>query len=147
MTAIQDFYNGGNITCNKEELTWKQIIKKDNEWYNGCYDFIQFLFPVNKSSAYNPNAPILVKEDTTIVGRHILPNVVRFGHFLSSVDMTKFNHNHLRITRMLESLSLVIDNEASFQFFLESIKMIDLMDGYRNRQTFDYWYNATQYKW
>lgn len=150
MTTIQEFYgNNKPILCGAEYLTWEEILNKDDEWFNGCHNFVQFLYPLNKPSEYNPNAPILVKEDIPFVKPYLLTNTIRFLAFLNTQNMRVFNHNHLRITRMLECYSLVYDNNYSIAGLLKIgyQYLNDDKDGNFDRNTLKYWLDATLYGW
>ncbi len=78
------------------------------------HDYIQWVFPLDIPSEYNPNAPILTVEDVCILRSHpefhgrVRGIYGRMILFLSTQDCWySNNHNMLRITRMIKSLRLM----------------------------------------
>lgn len=130
------------------------------------HDFIQWMFPLEEPSQFNPDAPILTRADReAFQGDPALrANLLKsFDRFLGFLGLTREgdrvvpapdfeakrwrlnepNHNWLRITRVLASLRLLgLTNESrSFHQGLEGL----IADG-RARITADtraYWKNAT----
>lgn len=121
---------------NPSQDTLWSIREKNDEWWEGCHDHIQWVFPTKKPSAYNPNAPLLSDEDIKEMRED---KEIRYQLFLSFKRFIQFlgfviadgalvkhsnfqnkeyiwneqNHNWLRITRAIESLStLGLDGEA-----------------------------------
>src|SRR5690348_13027996 len=86
----------------------------------GLHDYIQWLFPLRERSAFNPDAPVL---DDATIARFRSDAVIRRNMQRSLAVMRGFyedpawlrpgNHNYLRLTRILKSLSLVgLEGEA-----------------------------------
>ena len=96
-----------------------------------AHDYIQWLFPLRERSAFNPGAPLLddetiaqFREDAALRGNlerslrvmldfyglaiagHEILRVPTFGP-RSRVWLTPHNHNFLRLTRIIKSLSLL----------------------------------------
>lgn len=61
MSQIVDFYK--NKRPNSSGKYINEIWSFDNVDLERCHDYIQWLFPLDEGSAYNPDAPILTKED------------------------------------------------------------------------------------
>jgi hypothetical protein len=103
-----------------------------NEEWEGIHDFIQWLFPLPEPSQFNPNAPLLTPDDVAafkkesllqtnmlhaferlllFLGLSLEPDgqVVEGLHFSTRVDdvWAAPNHNWLRVTRALRSLTLL----------------------------------------
>lgn len=129
MSDIIKFYRGEK--CNSKHIL-------ENVW---CYtssqletihDYIQWLFPLNVVSECQPYSPILTEEDifefrsSNELKLKIIKSVQVFMNFLKEnqeIWVTKFNHNHLRITRMLRFLTLIgLEYEANAR--LQEILMI-----------------------
>lgn len=101
------------------------------------HDFIQWVFPLDVPSEYNPHAPILTIEDIKFLRSHSrFHGLVRgiYGRmilFLSTNDcFTPRNHNLLRVTRMIKSLRLMgfeALSEDMYEFLLvmTSVHKID----------------------
>jgi Opioid growth factor receptor (OGFr) conserved region len=108
------------------------------------HDFIQWMFPLGERSAFNPDAPVL---DGTAMAQFLSSPKLRAALHVSFARMLDFygleirespsmriipsaafrrrssewvtprNHNYLRITRILKSLSILGLKEEANQFF------------------------------
>lgn len=106
------------------------ILNFSNEQLESVHDYIQWLFPTPTPSQFNPKAPILIKAHVGMLnegGRHNylkgFERMLAFYGFMgiengrvvkesrfderSKVWITPSNHNYHRITRILESLTLM----------------------------------------
>lgn len=150
MSALTDFYVHNARLClkNGEILTLEEILNRDNEFWDECHDFIQYLFPARTVSKMCSTAPILTQEDAEYIFEHVYKTfqqvIERFGYFIDSVDMTQFNHNHLRITRMLESIALICSN-AEALITLGCVTRIDNI--YIDNEVAKYWAKAAGEVW
>src|SRR4029079_18828704 len=114
--------------------TLDDILQWDDDALEEVHDFIQWLFPLNEASGANWNAPILTRDDiqafrgdAALRGalRRSLVRMLSFYGFELQDDspsasigraagwaersrnwMRPVNHNHLRLTRIMKSLSL-----------------------------------------
>jgi hypothetical protein len=164
MSRLLDFYRGDAADAEgrflKEILAWH-----DGEW-EMVHDFIQWLFPLPEPSRFNADAPLLTAEDIAafhaekqlraglresydrfleFVGLALAGDkVVEGEEFASRVPdiWASWNHNWLRISRVLRTLKLLgLETEAqAFCDWLESV--------YKSRrfpitpETFSYWSDA-----
>jgi hypothetical protein len=131
------------------------------------HDFIQWLFPLDQASRFNPEAPVLTQNDFAELGRD--PNIRTglrdgfrrmlnfYGLEWRGDDIAKSSnwdarsanwareptHNDLRITRILHSLTLCgLHAEAkAFLKMLEAILQERPLSVGRNT-TLSYWQNA-----
>lgn len=158
MSDIIDFYCGQRIGTND---SLREILKKNNDYWEDCHDFIQWLFPLNEYSNYNHSAPILKEDDITQLQELFLWNpelvsgavnrfmnflgfeynqsgyyIVRFNDFY--IRVAKFNHNHLRITRLIKFLKLVELDSICDKIYLA------IQNGYLHEtgEINHYWYDA-----
>lgn len=160
MSKITDFYSGTSTDCDGRSL--QDIWNKDDEFWEYAHNYIQWLFPLNEVSNFNPDAPILTEEDVALfksdnkVQLNFIMSFCRFLNFLGldyedkKVVETEFfepivfmmaNHNWLRITRVLKSLVLVgLDKEALA--FYETLKMFREERGWASDNAFSYWKGA-----
>jgi len=125
--SIARFYRGGR---DSEGRTLDEILAWDDERLEAVHDYIQWVFPSRRPSAVNPHAP-LVTDDTVRAFetddalrdrlRHALERMLRFYGLRwrggrveidqpafrarSPVWLTPGNHNHLRLTRIMDCLS------------------------------------------
>jgi hypothetical protein len=167
MSALLSFYRGQACDC---EGRWvKDLWTWDDGALESVHDFIQWLFPLPEPSRFNPDAPLLTPED--IAGFRAEPqlranlqrSLERFLTFLglarrpdgSLVEGPNFtaraahvwqspNHNWLRISRVLRSLTLLgLEDEAGKFYAI-------LCDFYQSRRfpipdsTLRYWTAAVQ---
>ena len=144
-----------------------EIWSFSNEELESVHDYIQWLFPLAERSAFNPGAPLLddetieqFREDAALRGNlerslrvmldfyglaiagHEILRVPTFGA-RSRVWLTPHNHNFLRLTRILKSLSLLGLHDRATQL-LACLGGIDqLRPGIISEETLRYWQAAT----
>jgi Opioid growth factor receptor (OGFr) conserved region len=127
------FYRGTDVDNRGRRLD--EILAWDDERLEAVHDFIQWLFPLGEPSQFNLAAPLLTPADIRefrtdpMLRDNLLRSAARmfgfYGFELSDAggrfavgpgaqfDQRRhvvyggFNHNHLRITRILKSLSLL----------------------------------------
>lgn len=129
MSDIINFYHGNPSSSNHvlEEI-WNYTLKE----LEMNHDYIQWMFPLNEASKCQPNSPVLTDEDIAKfrVSRKLKLKLLRsvrvFMNFLrETIDtwMVCFDHNHLRITRMLRCLVIMgLEYEAYAR--LQEIRMM-----------------------
>lgn len=116
---IIKFYSGEEVEACNHVLAdiWLYSFQRLEDGH----DYIQWLFPLDEPSDHNPDAPLLTKEDLKDLRQpemlaRIFTSVhtyMRFLFFTRERWVTRFDHNHLRITRMLKFLKLLgLDQEA-----------------------------------
>ena len=123
------FYSGTGTDNRGRRLD--EIWSFSHEELEAVHDYIQWLFPLRERSAFNPGAPLLddetiaqFREDAALRGNlerslrvmldfyglaiagHEILRVPTFGA-RSRVWLTPHNHNFLRLTRIIKSLSLL----------------------------------------
>ena len=133
MDAIVDFYRGAGT--DHRGRTIDQVWAFDHDELEGVHDFIQWLFPTDRPSGFNPWAPVLTA--SSIAGLRALPDLrprversldrmldfygLRRERRGSTVVIEPSpaiaargprwwsvgNHNHLRLTRIIASLGLL----------------------------------------
>lgn len=95
---------------------WSRCIKDfDSQEWDSIHDFIQWVFPSNEPSLFNPDAPILDEE--TVAKMLIDPDVsYRFNEsvlrmkyeLLQTESWWRYeSHNFRRVTRTIKSISLI----------------------------------------
>jgi hypothetical protein len=133
MSAILSFYAGRGT--DHAGRTLDDILAWDDWHLEEVHDYIQWLFPLEEPSRANPHAPLLTSEDiaafrespellealrrsfTRILAFYGLEAIESAGDTLirRSPDwpirsrnwVKPSNHNHLRLTRIMKSLSLL----------------------------------------
>jgi hypothetical protein len=164
MSQLVEFYRGAANDSEGRSLT--DYWSFSDPQMESRHDFIQWMFPLEEPSQFNPDAPILTRadreafRDDPALRDNLTKSVDRFLGFLgltrdegrvvpaSDFDtkrwrLTEPNHNWLRITRVLASLRLLglPDQSRSFHQGLEGL----IADG-KARITADtraYWKSAT----
>jgi hypothetical protein len=140
MTQLIEFYNGTSTdNCGR---TINDIHNFNHEQLENTHDYIQWLFPLLEQSAYNKDAPILTDKDVlefvnnnNIKGNLLVSFYIILGFYgfeinkdlvikksytfneRSKVWLTPFNHNFLRITRILNSLTILGAGPQAISFF------------------------------
>jgi hypothetical protein len=133
--------------------TLSQVMSKDDSWHERTHDHIQWMLPTRRRSQHEPGAPVLTDADVqTFRARRDLREtysfaVDRFKKFLRLDQMCPpwvrpRDHNHKRITRLLESLRDLGFEERAARV-LEQVLRIDVMNkGVIDRESVDYWKKA-----
>ena len=101
-------------------MLWKQT---DDDAENN-HDYIQWMFPLDEPSQAVNGAPVLNDFDideireNQLVTENLEESVRWFLGFLERNDhwITEYDHNHLRITRVIKSLRLLASDEAADEF-------------------------------
>lgn len=164
MSAIVRFYSGQGTDHRGRFLT--DIQQWPDDRLESVHDYIQWMFPLEEPSAFNPYAPLLdqetikafrSREDLRDNLRTSWIRMLRFyglemadgkvmpaRNFLDRSDdwLTPHNHNHLRITRILKSLrTLGLEPEA--EAFFERLSEIHHSGGRMiTAETFRFWRSA-----
>ena len=100
------------------------IMQQTDHQAETTHDYIQWLFPLDEPSRSVMGAPVLNELDIEDIRQSELAqlNLVKsarwFLGFLERNDhwITKYDHNHLRITRVIKSLRLLASDEAADEF-------------------------------
>lgn len=136
MTQLIEFYcaNGPD----SEGRTLEDILSFSFSEMAGCCDYIQWLFPLQEPSNFNPDAPPFTDDDVTLFKANpvIQINLLRsFDKFLGYIGLelqegiqkaanfdeqkhivfAGFNHNHLRVTRVLNCMAMCGHKEKAQQ--------------------------------
>lgn len=142
MSKLSKFYDGSNHPYIVKDIPYWSDYSLEN-----THDYIQWVFPLNTASEYNPHAPILTREDILYLRSqpsfHALVRGIygRMILFLASQNCWYVgNHNMLRITRMLKSLRLMgFENLSEDLYdFLEEMVITHSID----KSVLIYWANA-----
>jgi hypothetical protein len=116
------------------------------------HDFIQWLFPLPVRSSAQPRAPVLTQAEAAAIradprARSNLSlgkeRMLRFyrdtGAWRSAAD-----HNHLRITRIIKSLKLLVGEHEAREFYNDILKLKDEARAPINPVTLQYWKEAIE---
>lgn len=130
-SEIIKFYSGKPSACKYQlQDIWGYSFSR----LESGHDYIQWMFPLDEPSAHNPDAPILTKEDirafqmsdelqaAVMVSVHTF---MRFLFFTRKNWIQNFDHNHLRITRVLKCLVLLGMDTHALSVYEEVMTMIE----------------------
>ena len=124
--AVDSFLSGEGP--GPQGLTLRELLSKDDEFFEACHDFIQWLFPLNSRSAFHPDAPVLSPAElAALSGRARIGSEAAFERILKFYGLVYVagqvrigpnwdermsnwvpepTHNSLRLTRILRSLAM-----------------------------------------
>ena len=100
------------------------LLQQSDHQAEATHDYIQWLFPLDEPSRSVNGAPVLTELDieeikeSSLAQSNLAKSAGWFLGFLERNDhwITKYNHNHLRITRVVKSLRLLASDEAADEF-------------------------------
>ena len=100
------------------------LLQQTDHQAETTHDYIQWMFPLDEPSRSVNGAPVLTALDIDEIRQSSLAqiNLAKsarwFVGFLERNDhwISKYNHNHLRITRVIKSLRLLASDEAADEF-------------------------------
>lgn len=100
------------------------VLAFDDARIEGVHDFIQWCFPLPEASRVVPGAPVLTEAEarairTDAVAQQGLEEALaRMARFYEETDgwLRPYDHNHLRITRILTAVGDLIGRDAAAAF-------------------------------
>jgi len=94
--------------------TLSDIWKFSDEQIASTHDFIQWVFPLDTESGAQPDAPVLIHKSGPAT-MNVERSTDWFLGFLSRSPkwLAAYDHNHLRITRMIRSNRLLLGELAA----------------------------------
>ena len=120
--AVLGFLNG--TAADIHGRTFDDVMAFSDEQIERTHNFVQWLFPLNEPSLSVPGSPCLSDAEITTIkdsgvavanlnmaANWFLDFLVRNQHWIKPYD-----HNQLRITRVIKSLRLVSGDGAAYQF-------------------------------
>lgn len=162
MTQLTEFYQGLSTDNCGRKIT--DIHKFNHEDLEYTHDYIQWLFPLLELSLYNSNAPILTDEDVLefINNKEIKGNLLISFYIMldfygfqinkelfitrsftfaerSKVWLTPENHNFLRITRILHSLTILGCGPHAISFYECLANVYREFPDTVSRKTIEFW--------
>ena len=122
MTEIVGFLEGR--TPDHRGRIFAMILQQTDQQAERTHDYIQWLFPLDEPSRSINGVPVLTEleideiRQSSLAQINLAKSARWFLGFLERNDhwITKYNHNHLRITRVIKSLRLLTSDEAADEF-------------------------------
>ncbi|AWN46317.1 hypothetical protein DK419_08330 [Methylobacterium terrae] len=126
------------------------VLAFDDARIEGVHDFIQWLFPLAEASRAVPGAPVLGPAEAEAIRADpaaragLLAARDRMQRFYAATDgwLTAFDHNHLRITRILTALRDLAGPEEARAFHDAVLRLNDAAGSPVNPGSLDYWRRA-----
>lgn len=127
-----------------------EVLAFDDARIERVHDFIQWLFPLMERSGAQPNAPVLTEADIAAI-QHSGPAqatltaaVERMASFYARNDhwLTGGDHNHLRITRIIASLRLLVGDARADAFRASILARVEAAGSPVGPTTLAYWDRA-----
>jgi len=127
--AVEFFRGVGTDTVGR---TFEDYMKFSPEEMEKIHDYIQWAFPTETPSAFNKHAPILDRHTVHAINSTpaALANYLRFldkmlvFYVINNHWLTEKDHNHLRITRIIESVSLIIGERMAAHVYRTLMRQI-----------------------
>lgn len=100
------------------------VLIQSNQFWEKEHDFLQWLLPLPEKSMSVPNSPVLRGAEVRWIRESPVAQVTirraanRFLNFLKDTESwrTYANHNHLRITRSIKSIRLLVSKAEAVNF-------------------------------
>jgi hypothetical protein len=145
MSAITSFLSGTGTDHRHRSIG--DIMEFEDAELEEVHDYIQWLFPLPERSAFNPIAPVLTSQDIEQLRQNsaALENLraaakrMRVFYRRNQHWLTATNHNHLRISRIIRSLSLILGHDEAARFYDEIIKLVVAVGSPVSEQSLDHW--------
>ena len=145
---ITEFLNGTGIDHQGRFITdiWK-FSDRDIEYK---HDFIQWVFPLTEPSMSVFGAPVLDQKDidTILLSEVARTNITKsadwFLGFLRRNEhwIKAYDHNHLRITRTIKSLRLLVGDEEANKFRRNLFLRLGYKTNLLKKSAIEFWNNA-----
>lgn len=116
------------------------------------HDYIQWLFPLATRSGAQPDAPVLtpaeikaIRSDPRATGT-LAQATDRMLQFYRNTPwwLTWQDHNHLRITRIIRSLNLLVSLEAARRFHTDILALHEAAGAPVNAHSLRFWLEAAR---
>ena len=144
-----DFLSNGGVDFKGRTL--EMIWSFTDEQIESIHDFVQIIFPLDKPSestfhgCYLSSQEIINKiKDNQTAKENILKSSKWYFSFLKRniwLWNRKYDHNQLRITRVIECLRLLVSDEEADKFYENVLKIIE-DDNRINETSLNFWNKA-----
>ena len=130
--------------------TLAEVLAWDDAELEGVHDYIQWLFPLMEASRAVPGSPVLDATEAAAIrdDRGALAGLReardRMTLFYARTDrwLSDFDHNHLRITRIITALGTLLGPEEALKFYGRVTALNALAGGPVNAGSLGHWERA-----
>jgi hypothetical protein len=148
MSAIVEFLEGRGVDGAGRDLS--DVLALGLAELEGRHDFIQWLFPLTEPSAAVSGSPVLSAKDVNalraspVVQANLVAAARRMGSFYEHTDhwLRAGDHNHLRITRIIKSLRLLVGDGEADRFRQQILAMVAAQGAPVSAVSLRYWMEA-----
>ncbi len=128
----------------------EEVLAFDDSELERSHDYIQWLFPLPEASRFSFHAPVLTAEDaarihaSAVARANLLRARDRMLAFYRTNDhwLAAFDHNHLRITRIIRCLALCVGAEEARSFHADIMALVEAAGRPVNQDSLRYWWEA-----
>ncbi len=130
--------------------TADDVLGMSDEELEAHHDWVQWLFPLPTPSAAVPGSPVLTGSDIAAIRAD--PRTIetlkraseRLIRFYKSTDhwLSRYDHNHLRISRIIQSLRLLVGPDAAQHFYEAVLERHEAAGAPVNPESVRYWRTA-----
>ena len=146
--ALKDFLEGSAPDNRGRDIA--AIYSLSDQEIESTHDFIQWIFPLQEASRAVLNAPVLSNHDV----RHIQESEIAQENLAKSAEwylgflmrnkhwVTKYDHNHLRITRAIKSIRLLVGDQEADSFRSKIFKILGDGSLHIDSKAVSFWMDA-----
>ena len=146
--ALTGFLDGSTPDSRGRYIT--EIYSLSDQEIENTHDFIQWVFPLREASRAVFNAPVLSEHDV----QDIRDNEMAQENLSRSSDwylgflkrnkhwMTKYDHNHLRITRAIKSIRLLVGDQEADKFRTQIFEILGDTKSNIDLKAVSFWMDA-----
>ena len=146
--SVVAFLNGTEADSSGRYI--EQVLEMEDSELEEIHNYIQWLFPLNESSRVVPNSPILTPDEILIIKEDIIAQsnlnkaIERMEQFYNDNEhwIDEYDHNHLRITRIIKSLNLLLNKEKAENFYNKIINRVQESENEINEKSLLCWKEA-----
>lgn len=129
-----------------------QVLAFSDDELERIHDYIQWLFPLPTRSAAQPGAPVLTQAEIAAIGSDpraaatLSEASARMLAFYRRTAwwLAPYDHNHLRITRIVHSLALLAGRDEARAFHREILNLVEAAGSPVNARSLLYWERAAE---
>ena len=145
MSAVVGFLRGEGV--DRAGRTVGDVLAFDDAQLEARHDFIQWLFPLAEPSGAVPGSPVLSEADVAAIRASAAAQAnLRAGaermlafYRASEAWLRSYDHNHLRITRIIRSLRLLAGDTEADGFRAAILDLARTHGASINATTLRYW--------
>ena len=130
--------------------TLSMIMAFDDQAIESTHDFIQWIFPLDEPSRSHPGAPVLdlfeIEEirSSDLALESLMQSADWYFGFLQRHDhwIRQYDHNHLRISRAIKSLRLLVSDEVADRYKAAILDFLGGSVSAISERSREHWLNA-----